>query len=79
MKATIKKETLQFLKALKKSNERGWFEKNKDKFVAANENFIQFVQALIDEVAKFDKSVAGLDAKKSVFRGGKARERPSGL
>jgi uncharacterized protein (TIGR02453 family) len=68
MKATIKKETLQFLKELKKNNERGWFEKNKDKFVAANENFMHFVQALIDETAKFDKSVAGLDAKKAVFR-----------
>ncbi len=68
MKTTIKKETLQFLKELKKNNERGWFDKNKDKFVAASENFIQFVQVLIDEVARFDKSVAGLDAKKSVFR-----------
>jgi uncharacterized protein (TIGR02453 family) len=68
MKATIKKETLQFLKELKKNNERGWFEKNKDRFVAANENFIQFGQALINEVAKFDRSVAGLDAKQAVFR-----------
>ncbi len=68
MKATIKKETLQFLKELKKNNERGWFDKNKGRFVAANENFIQFVQALIDEVAKLDRSVSGLDAKRSVFR-----------
>jgi uncharacterized protein (TIGR02453 family) len=68
MKATIKKETLQFLKELKKNNARGWFDKNKQKFVAANENFMQFVRVLIDETAKFDKSVAGLDAKKSVFR-----------
>jgi uncharacterized protein (TIGR02453 family) len=68
MKATIKKETLQFLKELRTNNERGWFDKNKDKFAAANENFIQFVQVLIDEMAKFDKSLAGLDAKKTVFR-----------
>ena len=68
MKTAIKKETLQFLKDLKKNNERDWFAKNKDRFVAAHENYIQFVQALINEIAKFDRSVAGLDAKKSVFR-----------
>ncbi|MFZ1081723.1 MAG: DUF2461 domain-containing protein [Candidatus Kryptoniota bacterium] len=65
---TIKKETLQFLETLAENNNRDWFNDNKDKYVSANENFIQFVQTLIDEVAKFDKSVAGLDAKNSVFR-----------
>ena len=35
---------------------------------SANENFIEFVQALTDEVSKFDKTVLGLDAKNSVFR-----------
>ena len=68
MAATIRKETLQFLKDVKSHNDRDWFAKNKEKFISANENFIQFVQGLIDEVAKFDKSVAGLDAKNSVFR-----------
>ena len=68
MTATIKKETLQFLKDLKLHNDRDWFNKNKGKFISANENFIQFAQGLIDEVAKFDRSVAGLDAKNSVFR-----------
>ncbi len=66
--AAIKKETLQFLKDLKKNNDRDWFNNNKDKFVAANENFIVFVQSLVAEIAKFDKSVAGLEAKSSVFR-----------
>jgi uncharacterized protein (TIGR02453 family) len=64
----IKKETLQFLKDLEENNDREWFNNNKDKYISANENFVQFVQSLIDEVAKFDKSVAGLDAKNSVFR-----------
>src|ERR1051326_8450451 len=65
---TIKKETLRFLKDLGKNNDRDWFNKNKDKFVAANENFTGFVQGVISEVSKFDRSVAGLDAKKCVFR-----------
>jgi uncharacterized protein (TIGR02453 family) len=68
VKSIIEKETLQFLRELKKNNERDWFNKNKERFVAANENFTRFVQTLIDETAKFDKSAAGLDAKNSVFR-----------
>jgi uncharacterized protein (TIGR02453 family) len=68
MAATIKKETLQFLKDLKLHNDRDWFNKNKETFISANDNFIQFVQGLIDEVARFDKTVAGLDAKDAVFR-----------
>jgi len=65
---TINKETLQFLKDLKKNNNREWFNNNKDLYLQANENFIHFVQSLIEEVSKFDNSVAGLDAHNSVFR-----------
>jgi len=64
----IKKETIQFLKDLKKNNNRDWFTANKEKYVAANENSIQFVQSVIDEIAKFDKSIAGVEAKDSMFR-----------
>jgi uncharacterized protein (TIGR02453 family) len=66
--AAIKKETLQFLKNLKANNDRDWFNTHKEKFMSANENFIEFVQELIEEVSKFDKTVSGLDAKKCVFR-----------
>jgi uncharacterized protein (TIGR02453 family) len=68
MATAIKKETLQFLKDIKKNNNRDWFTVNKNKFISANENFIEFVQELIDEVSRFDKTVAGLNAKESVFR-----------
>ena len=64
----ITKETFQFLKEVKKNNNREWFNTNKDKYLAANDNFIAFTQTLINEVAKFDKSIAGLDAKSTVFR-----------
>src|SRR5262249_28721402 len=64
----IKKETVQFLKNLKSHNDRDWFTANKEKFISANENFIQFVDGLIGEVSRFDKSVAGLEAKDCVFR-----------
>jgi uncharacterized protein (TIGR02453 family) len=68
MATTIKKETLQFLKDIKKNNNRDWFTVNKNKFISANENFIEFIQELIDEVSRLDKTVAGLNAKDSVFR-----------
>jgi len=68
MATTIKKETIQFLKDLKKNNDREWFNANKEKFIAANDNFMQFVQGLISEVSKFDKTVTGLEAKNCVFR-----------
>jgi uncharacterized protein (TIGR02453 family) len=65
---SIKKETVQFLIDLKKNNDRDWFEANKEKFVSANQNFIEFTGALIPEVSKFDKSVGALNAKDCVFR-----------
>lgn len=64
----IKTDTLQFLRDLNQHNDREWFTGNKDRYVAANENFIRFVQTLINEVSSFDQSVAGLDASNSVFR-----------
>jgi uncharacterized protein (TIGR02453 family) len=68
MITAIKKETFQFLKDIRKHNNRDWFNLHKDKFIVAQENFTQFVQALIEEVAKFDKSVVGLDARSCIFR-----------
>lgn len=68
MATAIRKETIQFLKDLKKHNDRDWFNDNKDKFVAANENFIAFVQDMIGLIGKFDKAVAQKSAKECVFR-----------
>ena len=68
MSTQLKKETIQFLKDLKKNNNRDWFNANKEKFTSANEDFTTFVQSLIDEVAGFDKSITGMDAKHTVFR-----------
>jgi len=68
MKTVIKKETLQFLKKLKRNNNREWFNSNKELYLAAHENFLDFTQALIDGISIFDKSVLGVQAKKCVFR-----------
>lgn len=64
----IEKSTLKFLSELKANNNRDWFLEHKAEYEKAKENFVSFVQLLIDDVAKFDKGIKGLDAKKCVFR-----------
>lgn len=64
----ISQKTFQFLKDLKKHNNRDWFAKNRPRFEEANNEFKGFVGALIREVAKFDKTVSTLEAKDCVFR-----------
>src|SRR3954471_12261472 len=64
----IQKTTLDFLKQLKKNNNRDWFEKNKEKYLAAKKDMDTFVEDLIKSFLAFDKSLAGLSAKDCVFR-----------
>ena len=67
MSVTISKSTLQFLKDLAKNNNRPWFTENKDRYVAAHENMIEFAEALIDEMSHHDNLVP-MTGKKSLFR-----------
>ena len=62
------KETVDFLKKLDKNNDREWFNANKDKFIAANDNIIAVAGDLIGRIAKFDSEVASIDPKTCVFR-----------
>lgn len=64
----IHKTTLEFLKALKKNNNRDWFTKNKLKYFDAKKDFEVFTQELIEHLAEFDKSLDGLFAKDCLFR-----------
>src|SRR4051812_8843084 len=59
---------LKFLKDISKNNDRVWFEKNKDRYLAAKEGFETFIAALLAEFTKFDGSLGGLNAKKLPFR-----------
>lgn len=60
--------TLRFLSALKKNNNKDWFDKNKVQYLAAKENMELVVADVIKEIGKFDKAIAGLTAKSCVFR-----------
>ena len=64
----ISKTTFQFLKDLKKNNNRDWFTVNKPRFEEAKAEFEKFIDALIQHISKFDKSIAHHTAKDCVFR-----------
>jgi uncharacterized protein (TIGR02453 family) len=64
----VQKSTLDFLLALKKNNNRDWFEKNKEKYLLAKQNIDDLTNALIKSISTFDKKINGLTAKDCVFR-----------
>ncbi len=62
-------QTFDFLKKLKKNNDREWFEKNKNLYLAAKSEFEQFVESLVPGIHKFDKQISpDLKAKDCTFR-----------
>jgi uncharacterized protein (TIGR02453 family) len=65
--AIIEKNSLDFLKALSKNNNREWFKANKDRYVEANNNIIAFADALLVEMNKHDQ-IETVSGKDSVFR-----------
>lgn len=66
--AQLSKDTFAFLKALEQQNDRDWFKANKGRYDEIKDTFVQFMADLIEQIAGFDPSVAGLDPKKCVMR-----------
>lgn len=64
----IQRSTLDFLKGLKRHNNRDWFNKNKELYDDAKKDFEGFISELIHRVSEFDSSVEGLQIKDCVFR-----------
>ncbi len=62
------KPIFDYLKKLKKNNNRDWFNANKDEFGAAQEIFDEFVFDLIQKIQKFDPSIGDLLPKNCIFR-----------
>lgn len=65
---TISKTTLQFLKDLKKNNDRDWFNDNKSQYKKAKQEFEQFVDELIQSLSAFDPEIVHQTAKNCIFR-----------
>jgi uncharacterized protein (TIGR02453 family) len=64
----LQSSTLQFLRTLKKNNNKPWFDANRPKYEAAKADFIQFIQRVIDTHGKKDPAIHNLVAKDCLFR-----------
>jgi uncharacterized protein (TIGR02453 family) len=64
----IDQSTILFLHDLSLNNDRIWFADNRNRYEEARGNFETFVQAILDEIMKFDPIYKGLEAKSCIFR-----------
>lgn len=62
------KKTVEFLKKIKKNNNKEWFDKNKPAYEEAKKEFTAVVEDILKENTKFDKLLSGMVAKKTLFR-----------
>lgn len=60
--------TFKFLKQLAKNNSKEWFDENRKQYETSKAEFEKIVKAVIDKSALFDKELAGIEAKKCLFR-----------
>jgi uncharacterized protein (TIGR02453 family) len=60
--------TFKFLQALKKNNNKPWFDQHRKDYEAAKQDHLALVQAVIDLHGKKDPSIHNLTAKECVFR-----------
>ena len=64
----LQRSTLQFLKNLKKNNNKPWFDAHRKDYDAARKDIELFIQQVIDNYGKKDKDIAKLHAKETMFR-----------
>jgi len=65
--ATITKSTFEFLKKLKKNNNRDWFLEHKTVYQEENERVISFADTVLNEMSMYD-NIETPSGKKSVYR-----------
>ena len=64
----ISSSTLTFLKALKKNNNKPWFDEHREKYNAAKYNLEEFVALLLQKMVSLDEDMKELTAKNCTFR-----------
>ncbi len=62
------KTVLDFLSDLQKNNHKEWMDLNKSRYQHAKKEFENLVKILIDRIALFDESIAGIQPKNCIFR-----------
>lgn len=65
--SAISKDNFDFLKKLKKNNDREWFTKNKGKYLVQHQNLIEFADAVLEETKKHD-NIETPTGKKTLLR-----------
>jgi uncharacterized protein (TIGR02453 family) len=64
----ISSPTLAFLKALKKNNNKTWFDEHRENYNVAKYNFEEFVALLLQKMIEFDEDMKELIPKNCTFR-----------
>ena len=64
----LEPQTLKFLKALKKNNNKVWFDAHREQYEAARIDFSNFIQLVIEDLQRSDATIAGLTARDCIFR-----------
>jgi len=64
----LQASTPKFLKDLEKNNNKPWFDAHRPAYEAARADFAGFVQQLVDQHGKKDRSISHLVAKDCLFR-----------
>jgi uncharacterized protein (TIGR02453 family) len=63
----IEKSTTDFLKSLKRNNNREWFQRNKGRYLQAQSNMVGWVDALIQKMNRHD-NLQTANGKESLYR-----------
>src|SRR5687767_14715548 len=66
-KVSLQQSNFDFLKLIKKNNNRDWFNKNKDRYLKELQNIELFADALLAEMTKHDV-IETVNGKKSLHR-----------
>lgn len=64
----INPDIFSFLLALKRNNNKEWFDKNRERYTLLRENFMQFTNLLLSEIVSFDESLKNIVARDCIFR-----------
>jgi uncharacterized protein (TIGR02453 family) len=64
----LQQSTLDFMAQLAKNNNKPWFEKNKDQYLAAKTDYEALVTEVVAGLAQLDPAFKEVDAKKSIMR-----------
>jgi uncharacterized protein (TIGR02453 family) len=64
----LQASTIHFLKALKKNNNKEWFDKNRKVYESAKADYLDFVTRVLTALKQKDTTLEGLEPRQCVFR-----------